>query len=100
MKTLLQIIMLGMLVFINGCDDDERSSEETITITGTVIWKALETGFYGIDADDGEKYEPISLPSDFAVNGLRVRLTARKRDDMASINMYGTVIEIIQIERL
>jgi hypothetical protein len=100
MRTLLQILIIVMLVFINGCYEDERSSEETFTITGTVIWKALETGFYGIEADDGEKYEPINLPSDFAVNGLRVRVTARKIDDMASINMYGIIIEIIRIERL
>jgi hypothetical protein len=100
MKTLLQIFIIGMLILSNGCNDDKRSSEATINITGTVTWKAFETGFYAIDADDGKKYEPIDLPDEFAIDGLKVRVTARSLDDMASINMYGTMIEIILIEKL
>jgi hypothetical protein len=44
--------------------------------------------------------EPINLPKEFAVNGLRVRVSAKIRDDMASINMYGMIIEIIEISKL
>ena len=71
-----------------------------LVFKGTVRWRPLESGFYAIDADDGKKYEPINLPPQYRVNGLRVRVTAKKRDDMASINMYGTIIEIISISRL
>lgn len=99
-RTLLQILMIGMLIFINGCNDEKLSSEPTISITGTVTWKPLETGFYAIDADDGKKYEPINLPDEFAIDGLKVRVTARKLDDMVSVNMYGRIIEIILIEKL
>lgn len=73
---------------------------DDLGFTGTVKWQALESGFYAIDADDGQKYEPINLPSEYQVNGLRVRVTARERNDMASINMYGTIIDITSISRL
>jgi len=72
----------------------------TLAFTGTVKWQTIESGFYAIDADDGTKYEPINLSSEYRVNGLRVRVSAKKRDDMASINMYGTIIKIISISRL
>jgi len=75
-------------------------SDNALEFTGTVKWQALESGFYAIDADDGHKYEPISLPSEYQVNGLRVHVTATERDDMASINMYGTIIEITSISSL
>jgi hypothetical protein len=93
-------LMIVMLIFINGCNDKKQSSEAVFSITGTVTWKPLETGFYTIDADDGKKYEPINLPDEFAMDGLKVRVTARSLDDMASINMYGIIIEIILIEKL
>jgi len=75
-------------------------SDDALEFTGTVRWQTLESGFYAIDADNGQKYEPINLPSVCQVNGLRVHVTARERDDMASINMYGTIIEITSISGL
>jgi hypothetical protein len=71
-----------------------------LNFTGTVKWKAIETGFYAIDADDGQGYEPINLPAEYRINGLRVRVTAITLVYMSSINMYGTIIEIIEISRL
>ncbi len=72
----------------------------TFSFAGTVKWQLIESGFFAIDADDGKKYEPINLPPEYRVHGLRVRVTARKRDDMASINMYGTMIEIVSTSRI
>jgi heat shock protein HslJ len=78
----------------------QARNNDHMAFTGTVKWQTLESGFYAIDADDGKKYEPINLPSEYRVNGLRVRVTAKERDDMASINMYGTIIEITSISGL
>lgn len=96
----IKLFVMTMLIFISGCTDEIPPSEVSVNITGTVSYKALETGFYAIDADDGEKYEPINLPEEFSIDGLRVRVTARRLEDMASINMYGTIIEILLIEKL
>ncbi len=78
----------------------QSRNNANLAFMGTVKWQTIESGFYAIDADDGNKYEPINLPSEYRVNDLRVRVTAKKRDDMASINMYGAIIEIISISRL
>ncbi len=74
--------------------------EGLLEFVGTVRWRELEGGFYAIDADDGRKFEPLNLPRDFRVDGVRVRVTAKPRPDMASIHMYGTIVEIIRISRL
>lgn len=97
--------LLSALLLIGtfGCNSDgsaDGAPDGTLTFTGTVAFQPLETGFFAINADDGRKFEPLDLPAEFAVEGLRVRVTARVRDDMASINMYGTIIEITEIDRL
>ena len=89
--------LCGMFV---GCESDSSPDSDNLAFTGTVKWQPLESGFYAIDADDGQKYEPINLPSEYQVKGMRVRVTAKERNDMASINMYGTIIEITSISRL
>jgi hypothetical protein len=33
--------------------------------SGTVAYKTFEGGFWAIDGDDGETYDPVDLPSDF-----------------------------------
>ena len=86
MKTALLASMLLICTLFAGCDSDDKSDNRNVTFAGTVKWKALETGFYAIDADDGQGYEPINLPAEYRVNGLRVQVAAKVRDDMASIN--------------
>jgi heat shock protein HslJ len=78
----------------------QRVGDAQLEFTGTVRWRELEGGFYAIDADDGRKFEPLNLSRDFRVDGLRVRVIAKPRPDMASIRMYGTPIEIVRISRL
>lgn len=73
---------------------------ETISGTGVVRYIDLEGGFYGIDADDGEKYDPINLGAEFQVDGLRVSFEVKIREDMVSTHMWGTLVEIVKIEKL
>lgn len=92
--------LLLLCALFAGCDNDDKSDHGDVAFAGTVKWKAIETGFYAIDADDGQGYEPINLPAEYSVNGLRVQVAAKTRSDMASINMYGIIIEITDISRL
>src|SRR3972149_7387718 len=71
----------------------ENNSSE-INGTGTVRFNPIEGGFYGIVGDYGEHYDPINLGKEFQVDGLSVRFEAKKRDDLASFHMWGTLIEI------
>lgn len=79
----------------------ETASDSVISGTGTVQYVELEGGFYGIVGDDGDvKYDPESLPSAFQEDGLRVRFRLVKRDDVMSMRMWGTPVEVREIERL
>lgn len=81
-------------IWLLGCERD------IVTASGKVTYLDLEGGFYGIVADDGKKYEPINLPSELTRDGLRVSFKARIRNDLGTYRMWGTVIELIHIERL
>ncbi len=84
-----------------GCAVKQKSGQEnTILKSGTVRFIDLEGGFYGIIGDDGKKYDPINLSREFQVDGLPVRFEAKVRDDVAAIRMWGTPIEIVEIERI
>jgi len=69
----------------------------TFEITGTVVYKNLEGGFFAIDGDDGKKYDPISLPENLRRHGLKVKVTARLKPDAVSFHMYGPIIEVVNI---
>jgi hypothetical protein len=70
---------------------------DSFVIAGTVTYKNIEGGFYAIDGDNGSKYDPISLPEAFRNDGLKVKITARRRTDAVSFHMYGSIIEVVNI---
>jgi len=55
---------------------------------GTVVHLSFEGGFYGIAADDGKNYDPINMPQEFKVDGLRVQFTANLTNYL-SYHMWG-----------
>lgn len=89
------LIAIVVLSVILSC-----SSVETIADTGEIIYLDFEGGFYGIIGDHGGHYEPINLPSEYKVNGLRVSFRAKIRDDLGSYHMWGTIIELTYIASL
>ena len=91
-------LMLGMLLALPLAGKAETS--DVVSFAGSVSYQTLERGFFAIDADDGRKFTPLGLPPEFAVDGLRVQVTARVRNDMVGVQMYGTLIEITEISRL
>jgi hypothetical protein len=92
--TALLLIALTITTLV-GC-----SRGEAVSGTGTVKYVDLEGGFYGIIGDDGQQYDPINLEQTYQENGLRVRFQAKIRQDIASIHMWGTIIELSKIEVL
>ena len=71
--------------------------KDAFEITGTVVYKNIEGGFFAIDGDDGRKYDPISLPQNYRKHGLKVKVTARLKPDAVSFHMYGPIIEVVKI---
>jgi len=76
-------------------DDGQAEIQEN----GTVTCLGFEGGFYGIVGDDGNHYDPINMPQEFKVDGLRVRFTANFTD-YVSIHMWGYIVKLVSIERL
>lgn len=75
----------------------EPAGLNQISFTGTVSYKSFEGGFFAIEADDGSHYDPTYLPDAYAVDGLRVSVTAVLRLDLCSFHMYGLIIDIVSI---
>lgn len=67
---------------------------------GTMRYLGMEGGFYGIDADSGDRYRPVNLPKEFAKDGLRIRFCAEPLEGVMSIHMWGIPVEIVEMEPL
>jgi L-ascorbate metabolism protein UlaG (beta-lactamase superfamily) len=67
-------------------------------LTGQIKFLNIEGGFYGILADDGQKFDPLNLPAQFKKDGLRVRFAVKVKEGMASFHMWGKIVEIVNIE--
>jgi len=89
------IYMWGTAVQVLQIEKDT----ESITASGTVTYIDLEGGFFGIITDDGAQLRPASLPEEFQVDGLRVRFTAIPATGTAGIYMWGTAVQVFQIEK-
>ena len=86
--------------FINDYLAANPKAERGAMITGTVRYVGVEGGFYGLVADNGEKYDPINLPNEYKKNGLRVKFQVKEKKGMAGIHMWGKIVEIVKIQRL
>ena len=70
---------------------------EVFEIVGTVTYQEMEGGFYGIEAEDGSKYDPLNLPESFKKDGLKVQVKAQMKTDVIGFHMYGSIIEVMDI---
>lgn len=61
--------------------------------------RRVERSFYGIIADDGEKYDPVNLSEEFQMDGLRVYFEAELKEGLKSFHMWGQIVEIQKIEK-
>lgn len=80
---------------------EPKKEKATIAATGTVVHVNLEGGFWGIQGDDGKKYDPgSSLPAEYRKEGLRVKFEAEEVKGVFTIRMWGTVVRILKIEKI
>ena len=78
------LVLFACAFLAPACTTDNG---DTFVSTGTVIFVALEGGFYGIKGDGGINYDPINLAGEFQKDGLRVRFEAKELTDRASFHM-------------
>jgi hypothetical protein len=73
---------------------------QTLSFQGTVKYLNLEGGFWGIVSEDGKNYDPLNLAAEFQQEGLSIQVKAVVKDDMVSIHMWGTIIQITAITKV
>jgi len=74
-------------------------SDDGFTITGRVVYVAVEGGFFGLVADDGRRFDVGPLPEEFRVDGLAVRARLQKTPPSIGIHMWGSKAKLLEIER-
>ena len=70
------------------------------TLTGTIVYKEMEGGFYAFIAEGGERYTLRKLDKKFHRNGLIVKITGMPMPDLMTITQYGTVLQVENVEIL
>lgn len=92
-------VVLTLLLAVIACGCTAAGGEDDrISGNGTVMYVDLEGGFYGIVADDGERYLPADLPVEFRQDGLRVAFTADRATGAATLQQWGTPVDIVSIK--
>jgi len=99
--------LLIIFALVLSCSKHEISNnvnlqydENLVSAQGTIEYIQLEGGFFGIIADNGDKYRPLNLPEDFQKDGVRVRFEGKINTDIMGVYMWGKVIEIKNIRKL
>lgn len=67
-------------------------------ITGKVTYVDISGGFWGIEGEDGKKYQPTTpLPRDFRKEGVRIKAKATPSMGF-SIFMWGEQVDLKDIQ--
>ncbi|MDD1709166.1 MAG: protease inhibitor I42 family protein [Methanoregulaceae archaeon] len=69
-------------------------------MAGTIVFVNLEGGFYGIRGDDGRDYYPLAMDEQYRKDGLRVAFDYETVKDTATIQMWGTPVNLTFIETI
>ena len=75
-----------------------QSSPDTLAIDATVQFLNIEGGCWALTLSSATRLEPLNLPADFRVDGLKVRATITGTK-AASVCMIGPVVELLAIQR-
>jgi hypothetical protein len=86
-----------------GCGDTVvvDDSSEVIRASGVIhiVTHINGEAFVGIDAEDGQRYEPTNLYTDDFREGQRIKFAGRLLD-WTSANQYGRLIELTELETI
>lgn len=77
---------------------NNKKSDQQMTITGQILYQAIEGGFFGFIANNGDKYTPRGLDNKYRQNGLIVELKAELIPDIVTTTQFGKVIKVLEIK--
>jgi len=93
-RVALILAAVGWLAVVSVASAEQA---EKFAFRGTVTHLTIEGGFWGIIADDGQRFDPGKLPTAFQEDGRKVRVVARRTPDRLSFHQWGQQIEIVEI---
>lgn len=76
---------------------DDPDPENVVAGLGYIVYNDFEGGFYGLVADDGQRYNLTNLGEDFKQDSLRVRFRLVRLTDMVSTRMWGQNAEVLDM---
>ncbi len=94
-------ILFSCKMQVNNLRSDNKVVEDVqdvIPFKGRVVYRSFEGGFWGIISDDGQHYDPLALPPQFQIEGLRVTGKVRLRKNVFHFHMWGTIVELIELK--
>jgi hypothetical protein len=65
-----------------------------MTVTGTIEKKGFGFGTWALVTDDGTTYELKDAPAELQQEGIQVEVKGKIREDVMTIAMIGSVLEI------
>lgn len=74
------------------------SVDDEVILTGSIIFKELEGGFYALIAESGDKYTLHNLEEQFQQNGLIAKVTGVPKPKMMTFTQFGTVLQVTSVE--
>ncbi|WP_414830510.1 hypothetical protein [Alteromonas sp. H39] len=77
---------------------EEKAMEKSQSITGSIVYKDMEGGFYALVTESGEHYTLQGLDKKYHQNGLVVKVTGQPMPDVMTITMFGTVFKVADVE--
>lgn len=89
--------LLFPLVVLAACASGAGNATDTFEVAGTIRYVELEGGVYAIEGKDGTRYQPLSLPEPFKRDGIKVRATLKRRDDVMGIYQIGPIVEVVRM---
>lgn len=84
---------------IKGANVIKEANQE-MTLIGQILYQQMEGGFYGFVANNGDKYLPSGLKSEYRKNGLIVELKVQLMPDILTTQQFGEVVKILEIKVL
>ena len=65
-----------------------------MTVTGTIEKKGFGFGTWALVSEDGTTYELKDAAAELQQEGIKVEVKGRIRDDMMTMAMIGSVLEV------
>lgn len=106
MRTSFKITRLALAMLIGGlasCDNLAPKSDVLVKngtpteVSGQVVFRDKDGGFYGILTDNGAQLEPINLDARFKTDGARITIKGKLDSSRLGSHSWGNPVEIVNV---